>query len=102
MGNNSTVVGVPYKRVQQVVIDYPAEATAQVSVTIRPHARMMDGVHVPVGPAELLQFSVDPSDMSSAVPLVDPQTGESLGVDTTNAQIMVGIYSAIVGRMQAV
>lgn len=96
---DSTVVGQPYTRIQRVVIDYPAPATAHVTVQHQPHVPLTDGTHQPIGSVGEVSFDLAPENMSDPVALHMPGEDVSLGMNTTIGDLMVGIYSVIRGKM---
>ena len=91
--------GKPYTRIQRVVIDYPATATAHIEVTHQQHVPLVDGTHQPLGAQSTFSFDVLPQEMSNGFRIVHPQTGQDLGATMTNVQLMTGIFSAIAAHL---
>jgi hypothetical protein len=95
---DSTVVGQPYTRIQRVVIDYPAPATAHVTVQHQQHVPLVDGSHQPLGGVGEVSFKLLPNNMGDAVALHMPGADTDLELQTTVGDLMVGIYSVIRGK----
>ena len=95
MNFDSTIVGKPYSRIEKIVIDYTAPMNATVSFTEQEHVKLEDGTHRPIGYENVVTFNVVPSDMVSAVPLLDSNTGNPIGANITYGQVMLGILAII-------
>lgn len=88
---DSTVIGKPYSRVQNLEIDYFAPLSANVTVTLKDHVPLLDGSHQPVGCDEALNFTLLPANFSENVTLRDIATGEK----TSNVLPIGAIFSGI-------
>jgi hypothetical protein len=100
---DSSAVGVPYTRVRDLRITYPAPNTAHVVCTEEQAVKMADGSVRSLGDKGYLEFDVAPADMATAATLVDPTTGQPLpGAPTTTfQQVMLGILAAVRSRQLA-
>lgn len=98
---NSTVTGLPYSRVMKIAIDYTAPLTAEIGVTTQRHVPLYDGSHTSIGSANTFNFTINPADLNTSVPLRDINTGELLGIDTPMLQIFGGINAVIRDREAA-
>jgi hypothetical protein len=92
---DTTQVGVPYIRINNINIEYPAPNTANVTFSEQQFVPLADGSHVALGGDNSRTFRVNPSDMATSIPLVSPETGEPLGAEMTYGQIMLGILAAL-------
>lgn len=94
---DSSSIGVPYTRVRDLRITYPAPNTAHVVCTEEQAVKMADGSVRSLGDQGYLTFQIDPADMLTAVPLVDPTSGQPLpgGPTMTYQQVMLGILAAV-------
>ena len=92
---NSTVVGEPYSRVQHIDIDYYAPLSANVTVTVKDHVPLTDGIHEPIGGDESLNFTLLPSDFAGNVTLRDIATGAKTNTVLPMGAVFAGIMSII-------
>jgi len=92
---DTTVVGQQYKRINKIIIDYPAPMQAIVSFTEQDFVPLKDGSHAAIGSENQNSFEVHQGNMLDTVRLSDTNTGEDLGVSMSYAQIMLGIVAAI-------
>ena len=94
---DSSAVGVPYTRVRDIRISYPAPNTARVVCTEETAVKMADGSVRSLADAGYLTFQVAPQDMLTQVALVDPTTGQPLPGDpqVSYQQVMLGILAAV-------
>lgn len=94
---DSSAVGVPYTRVPDLHIRYPSPNTARVACIEELAVKMADSSVQRLAEAGCLEFEVKPQDMLTAVPLVDPTTGQPLpGNPTVTYQhVMLCILAAV-------
>lgn len=93
---DSTNVGVPYIRVNNIAIQYPPNSLPVVFITQVNAVKLADGTIVELGAAEGLSFTVDMiGNANTPIPLVDPTSGAGLGADTTLQGIMLSILAVI-------
>lgn len=94
---DSSAVGVPYTRVRDIRISYPAPNTAQIVCTEEIAVKLADGSVRSLADAGYLTFQVAPQDMLTQVGLVDPTTGQPLpgSPQVTYQQVMLGILAAV-------
>ena len=92
---NTTQIGVPYKRVNRIVIEYAAPFTARVTFTEQEFVPLVDGSHRSVGNENERSFEVNPENMADTLPVTDVETGAPLGIETDYGHVMLGIVAAI-------
>lgn len=96
---DSSTPGKPFVRIQRIVIDYPTTDTARVEVTCQKHVPLYGGGYEPIGSPYAVGFEVLPHQMGNTFTLRNPQTGNELGGEMSNEQLMAGIFSRIVDSM---
>lgn len=94
---DSTQVGVPFVRVRDLRITYPAANTASIVCTEEEAVRLTGDAIRSFGDIGSLTFNVLPQHMQMLVPLVDPATGQALPGNPSMSylQIMLGILAAV-------
>lgn len=95
---NTTIVGVPYTRINNINIAYTGPLTAEVKFTEQEYVLLADGERRPISQEDTKQFLVSPEDMGTSVPLLDIDTGNYLGMDVSYGQVMLGILAVIRSR----
>jgi hypothetical protein len=93
--NYVVVPGRPFVRAKQIIIDYPAPATAHIRVTEELAILTDAGVVEPIRDIRDIRFTINPSDMSTALTLVHPSTTLPLGPTMTYEQLMLGLLAAV-------
>lgn len=98
---DSTQVGVPYVRANKVEIFYPVtNRHPQAIISQQLAVKMADGTIRPLEDIPPITVTFDMlTDGTVPIPLVDPTSGVTLGVNTTLQQVMLGIL-AVVRREQ--
>ena len=95
---DSSQVGVPYIRVNNIAVQYNTNHLPVVTIQQMLAVKLADGSFVEIGPAPVpsFTFTIDLIDNgNTAIPLIDPTTGASLGANTTANQTMLAILAAI-------
>jgi len=96
---DSTVIGQPYTRVQDIRIEYTGEHTCNVHALFRNYVPLIDGSHAPIGEEFKRCIELRPDNMSDPVELFMPGGDIPLGISTTIGDLMVGVFSVIRNRM---
>jgi len=93
---NSSAVGVPYVRANNITIQYPENQIPTVTVAQELAVKLADNTIAHLGPFESITFTLDMVNNATApVPLVDPTSGAALGPSTNLQSILLGILAII-------
>ncbi len=93
---NSTNVGVPYVRCNNVTISYPDNGVPSVTIQQASAVKLADGSVTEISQIQSISFTLDMINNGTvAIPLVDPTSGANLGANTNLQQIMLGILAVI-------
>jgi len=93
---NSSSVGVPYVRANNITIQNPPGSLPIVTISQSNAVKLADGSIVELGPAPSFSFALDlATNATTPIPLVDPTTGAALGANTTLQAIMIGMLAVI-------
>jgi hypothetical protein len=91
---NSSQIGVPYLRCDNVTIQYPVTGIPIVTISQARSIKLADGTVVQIEQANTISFELT-IDNIIQIPLVDPTTGENLGMNMTSQMVMLGILGII-------
>lgn len=91
---DSSAIGVPYIRANNINVQYPTTGVPYVTVAQEHAVKLADGKVVSLGDAGTICFTINLADQT-AIPLVDPTTGASLGPTVVPVQIMLSVLAAI-------
>jgi len=93
---NSSQVGVPYVRCNNITIQYGDNQVPVVTVAQELAVLLANGSVIQIGTLPSLSFSLDMvHNATTPIPLVDPTTGNSLGANTTLQSLMLSILAAV-------
>ncbi len=93
---NSSEVGVPYIRANNIAIQYPPNGVPTVFVSQALAVKLADGSVAELGSTTSFSFTPDMvGNSTTPIPLVDPTTGAELGANTNLQSIMLGILAVI-------
>ena len=96
MNYDSSQVGVPYCRVNNIVIQYPPIGIPMVTLEQESAVKLADNSIVRLGVLPSISFSLDMiSNAASPIALINPTTGANLGANTNLQQVMLGILAVI-------
>lgn len=96
MNYDSTNVGVPYIRANNIEIQYSANGIATVTVNQALAVKLADNSVTEIGQIQSISFILDmANNATTPVPLVDPSSGANLGANTTLQQTMLSILAVI-------
>jgi hypothetical protein len=96
MNFDSTVVGIPYPRIQHIDIDSSKDTqTATVEFTEQEHVKLANGTHRAVGSPNTVRFEITPADMPKLAPVRDLETGVPLGRDVSYGETFLGILAIL-------
>lgn len=96
MNYDSTQVGVPYVRVPSLVIDYSNNARPVATIRQSLAVKLADGSIRELEPVPEIIAAFDmAAEGTTPIPLVDPTTGASLGMNTTLQQVMLSILAVV-------
>ena len=96
---NSTVPGDPYTRIQRITIDRTGSDVANIEVLYQRHVLCRDGTHEPIGAPSVASYSVGPEDLQKLFDLIHIGTGQQLGAQMTNLQLMSAIFSNVAAHL---
>jgi hypothetical protein len=93
---NSTQIGVPYVRANNITIEYPTNSLPVVTISQAMAVKLADNTIVEINPKASFSFTLNlATNALVPIPLIDPSTGEPLGASTNLQSLMVGILSVI-------
>ena len=93
---NSTNVGVPYVRCNNIQLQYPENGIPHVTIDQALAVKLADGTVREIQQLQSLSFVLDmANNATTPIPLIDPTSGASLGSSTNLQQLMLGILAAI-------
>ena len=92
---DSSQVGVPYVRIHNIHIDYPAPGDALVTYFESEAVKMADGTIRKLQEYAAQQMRITPADMQRTIPLVDATTGEALGANVSIHDVMQAILAVL-------
>lgn len=93
---DSTNVGALYVRTNKIVIEYPENGIPNVEISQDIAVKLIDGTVAIVKPLHPIYFGLDLiGHGSDPIPLVDPTSGGSLGINTNLNQLFIGILAVI-------
>ncbi len=93
---NSTNVGVPYVRCNNIQLQYPENGIPHVLIDQALAVKLADGTVREIEQLQSLSFVLDlQNSPTTPIPLIDPTSGASLGANTTLQQVMLGILAVI-------
>ncbi len=102
MNYNTTIVGEPYVRVHRLIINWPDSALHQLPTATLEQSlavKLASGAIRTLEPVPTIEVAINmEDDGNTPIPLVDFETGELLGVDTTLNQVMLGVLAVIRSR----
>lgn len=93
--NYTVALGKPFVRASQLILDYVAPNTANVRVSEELAVLTDTGTIEHIRDLGDTRFTINPSDMPTALPLVHPATGQPLGPSMTYEQLMLGLLAAV-------
>lgn len=96
MNYDSTNIGVPYTRVNDISIKYPPTGLPEIKISQAIAVKLADLTTVEVSPAPPLTFTLDMiNDALIPIPLVDPTSGAPLGPNTNLQTVMLNILAVV-------
>lgn len=97
MNYDASKVGVPYARAHRITIDYPSEpAIPAVKIEQSLAVKLADGSVVKLQDLDTISVSIDLlRDGRVPIPLVSPDDGSKLGMETSLLQVMLGILAVV-------
>lgn len=98
---DSSKVGVPFVRVNDLRITYPSPSTAHVACHEEEAVTLADGSVRHLADLGWFEFDIAPQDMDDPTPMVHPSTGAPLGADIAPQQVMLGILAVVRQRQLA-
>lgn len=90
-------VGVPYVRVHRVTIRWPdSEATPSAFIEQSEGVKLADGTIRTLGPLPNIDVHLDfAGNGDTPIPLVNPEDGTPLGIDTTLNQAFLAVLAVV-------
>lgn len=93
---NTSQTGVPYVRVNNITINYPPGGKAVVGFSQVLAIKAADGTVYEVEQLAPLQTELDlAADGTTPIPIVSPEDGSPLGIDTTLQQTFLAILAVV-------
>ncbi len=93
---DSSQVGVPYIRCNNIHVDYPDNGVPTIKVEQALAVKLADGSITEIAQMQSISFTLDMiGHATSPIPIVNPTTGGNLGMNTNLQQVMLGILAVI-------
>jgi hypothetical protein len=93
---NSSSVGVPYVRANNINIQYDATGIPTVVISQATAIKLADGTVAEIQQIHSFAVTLDMvNNLTTPIALVDPTTGANLGANTNLEQVMLGILAVV-------
>jgi len=95
MNYDGSKVGVPYSRVVRFWVDYPDDGPPMLTVEQAMEVKLADGTVWARDKLPQINSVVDFTKADQPIPLVHPETSESIGQDTNLQQVFMNVLAYI-------
>jgi hypothetical protein len=93
---DASMVGVPYVRAPRLIISYPDNnKMPTVHIEQAESVTLADGTPRQLGPLPSFDVTLDMTKGDEPIPLLDPNTGAELGINTSLNQVMLSMIAVV-------